>query len=166
MFVRTARLDAALDRITELEAELAERDLTITHQTRQYESLHHQFTTANAAYTAAVDQLQRKQEQMYERLIRAAAAGEKADALIAFWTVRVNQLQHERDQLLARALPGLDVITPQVQTTQTIAPVVSFEHDPYASGLDSDHQLTRIPDDADLGGLAGTLYNPDPATEL
>ena len=162
MFTRTSKFDAAIQERDELQFELAERDQTIIHLTRQLESLTAQFHSANATYSAAHAGHMRELRELYERLITAEAEGRKSAALIALWTIRVNQLQHERDQLLARVLPGLDIATPQIRTQgHVFEPQISFEHDPRAADAGDDaNNLTPI---EDLGGLPGDVYTPDPA---
>lgn len=163
MLVWKSRLIAAEEQITDLEFELRERDTLIASTMRERDALHHQFTQANATYSAAVAEMNREIRALLERLITAEAEGRKAAALITVWATRVNQLQMERDQLLARLLPGVEIRTPHMGPLSTIEPAISFEHDPNAPVTGNPNDLTPMPPEV-LEGLPGDVYTPD-ATE-
>lgn len=168
MLVRKSRLTAAEQRIHDLEVQLALSHANTLEAQRRLEAVDYQFRAANESYlktaTAAADQ----NRQLYERLITAEGEGRKASALIAMWTVRVNQLQSERDQLLVRLLPGLPVDTPFIGTRQVPDPLESFEHN------EADHERTGDPSnlipvdafaDPFAGTLAGEIYTPPTGDE-
>ena len=160
MFVKKSRLTAALADRDELRRVLAVRDAELVNQQLQYGGLHNQFSQAKATYAHSVATLQADVRALLERLIDAEGEGRKSSALIALWTVRVNQLQLERDQLLARCLPGLEVRSPQLVPNSTYEPTISFEHDPdYPGGGQRADHLTPVPIEP-LDGLPGDVYTP------
>lgn len=144
-------------RVHELAGAIARRsaDLRQAHQLTQQQ--HDQITTLGREYAAALHTLQQEVRSLLERLVTAEGAARKADALVTMWEVRVNQLQAERDQMLVRLLPGLDLATPHITTTGGVVQpsAVSFAHDPDApAGFDD---LIPQPDD----GALGTVYTPE-----
>ena len=162
MFVLKRRYTDLQDDFEHQTFELQERDRTIASLSRQLESMEAQFHRANAAYTEAHTSLQREVRALLERLVTAEGDSRKGLALIAMWAVRVNQLQAERDGLLSRCLPGLELRTPHVSPTSVLDPAVSFEHDPFASPVTDPNTLTPlVPESEDLGGMPGEIYAPD-----
>lgn len=163
MWLRRRAYDALIEDRDEKTFELAERTATITALQGQYDALRVQFQQANAQYTAAVQDLQRDVRAGLERLITAEANGRTATALIDLWRVQVNQLRLERDALLDRLVPNLNLPTPQLQPASVLEPAISFAHDPDAPpiGPDDPNHLTPLQPE-DLGGLPGDVYTESP----
>lgn len=156
MLVRKSRLVEAERKLYQTERELIETRHAIGEHQRRLESIDFQFRTANEQYRLAMATATSENRKLYERLITAEAEGRKASALIAMWTVRVNQLQLERDQLLSRVVPGLQVETPFIGTRVVPDPVESFEHNPEAYDKSSDPNML-VPERSFLDPFAGTV---------
>lgn len=130
-----------------------ENELTRTQQLAG--SLHDQATLHAREYALALEKLQQEVRRLLERLITAEGAAQKADALVAMWETRVNQLNLERDLLMMRVVPGLDLATPHVSTTgsRIIPPDVTFDED------------VRPVTETELDGAPGQVYNPAAITD-
>lgn len=158
MWIKRERFEELQDQKFEALEELKERDRVIAGMSRQIEGLDHQLRNATTLYNAAHTALQLEVRALLERLVTAEGEARKSVALVAMWTVRVNQLQHERDQLLHRALPGLEIRTPHVTAgSNMFEPTMNFDHDPYAPQTADPNALTPLDDDA-IDGLPGEIF--------
>jgi hypothetical protein len=103
----------------------------------------------------------------------ATADGDRRAALVRadLMTVRVNQLQDERDQLFTKLMPDIKIATPRVAHAGAVLPPgISFEDlgDEQARlhgyGTDDMHDLHEaagaITDDEQIDGLLGTTVPP------
>lgn len=140
--------------VAELRSALEGTDDELRRQQALSQALHDQITLQSREYAIALDKLQHEVRGLLERLITAEGAARKADALVTMWETRVNQLNLERDLLMMRVVPGLDLATPHVSTTgsRIIPPDVTFDEDPQPIA------------ETELDGAPGQVYNPDAIT--
>jgi hypothetical protein len=106
--------------------------------------------------------LENENRALRERLIEAEANARTGQAQAAIWAIRTNQLQSERDQLLVRLLPGMEIRTPHVSPSGIGAvlepPAVSFEHDPHGQAPPPDP--ITVPADELYPEASGVAYDP------
>jgi hypothetical protein len=106
--------------------------------------------------------LENENRTLRERLIEAEAAARTGQAQAAIWAIRTNQLQAERDQLFARLVPGIQILTPHVSPSGMGAvlepPAVSFDHDPHGQAPAPDP--ITVPADDLYPEASGVAYDP------
>lgn len=110
------------------------------------------------------------ERSLRERLIEAEARARAATVRAELMTLRVNQLQQERDALLHKAMPDLAIMTPWVgQPPIVMPPGADFEDMGDAAAGVGHAQAERIPaepavavrsgDDEPDEGLSGSIFD-------
>lgn len=77
---------------------------------------------------AVIKQLQAREIELLQEIGTKIATESRAVAVADIWRVRVNELVIERAALLARLLPGLEIVTPIVERSPMVLPAgIDFE---------------------------------------